>query len=896
LLASRHHRRLIIPSIDPDRWRELSPLLDAALELANEERVAWLNELCANQPELAAELQALLAQLQTLERDGFLENEPVISLGHTSLTGQTLGAYTVESAIGSGGMGSVWLARRSDGRFEGKVAIKLLSIALLGQGGEARFHREGRVLARLTHPNIARILDAGVTSTAQPYLVLEYVEGSPIDRYCDDRELGIEARVRLFLDVLAAVGHAHDNLIVHRDIKPSNIFVDRNGVVKLLDFGIAKLVEADIQPDPPTLLTQEGTRALTPQYAAPEQVVGGPITVATDIYSLGVLLYLLLSGEHPTGEKGHTAHQFIRSLLDSEPVRLSDSARLPQIKRTLRGDLDNIAAKALKKTPLERYASVKHFADDLTRYLNNEPVLARADNTWYRVRKFVARNRLPVTIGSMAIAAVLASAAVALFEAHSAKAERDRALALSLRSEAVADFLNAVITEGAGADKPVTIRDMLIRSETVARAQYSDAPENRAAVFDMLGMYYMATDSYERADSLLQEARGIVKASGDADLRRKLACDHAMILSTIGKAPDAIRLLDQTIAEPGITTQQAATCLNFRAQVAWQSNDGADALKFSNLALERLHRGTHPSPFVEANLLSTLGYAQHINNRNDLADRYYAQSLAEFERLGRGRGAEAISVRNNWALVSDGAGVPRRSYELYEQSLQMTDQNDIGAPPQLPIIYNSARALESLGRFDEAVARYTECAAGAEKAGSPPGHVFCVLGLASVALEKGDLATAEKQLAAASAIVGPKVPENFPPTPRMLTLRGSIAMARGRNAEARATLDAVINSSKSEFTITTALRVRAELSLQENALAAAEADARKALTLAQAAQGGVPYSNRTGLVWLTMGNILARKGAVAEARQAYRAAVEHLSHTVDATHPKLLAAQQLAGG
>jgi len=858
--------------------------------------VAWLNDLRANQPEAAADLQLLLAQLQTLEREGFLENEPVISLKHTSLTGQTLGAYTVESAIGLGGMGSVWLASRSDGRFEGKVAIKLLSIALLGQDGEARFHREGRVLARLTHPNIARILDAGVTSTAQPYLVLEYVEGSPIDRYCEEHALGIEARVRLFLDVLAAVGHAHANLIVHRDIKPSNIYVDRNGIVKLLDFGIAKLVEDDIQPEPATRLTQDGARALTPEYAAPEQVIGGPITVATDVYSLGVLFYVLLSGEHPTGEKGHSAPQFIRSLLDTEPVRLSDSASQPHLKRTLRGDLENIVGKALKKAPLERYASVKHFADDLKRYLNDEPVLARADNTWYRVRKFVARNRLPVAMGSAALVAVIASAAVALFEARTAKAERDRALALSLRSEAVAGFLNAVITEGAGADKPVTIRDMLTRSETVARAQYSDTPENRAAIFDMLGMYYMATDSYDRADSLLQEALSSVKTSTDADLRRRLACDHAMILSSIGKAPEAIRVLDETIAEPGITTQQAAQCLDFRAQVAWQSNDAANALKFSNLALERLHQAAHPSPFVEANLLSTVGYAQHLNNRNDLADHYYAQSLAAFEKLGRGQGADAISVRNNWALVSDGAGVPRRSFELYEESLKMVEQNDIGAPPQLAIIYNSARALESLGRFDEAVSRYTQCAAGSEKAGMPPGHVFCVLGLASVALEKGDLSGAEKQLAAAAAIIGPKVPDNFPPTPRMQTLRGAVAFARGRNAEARAALDAVINGSKSAFIITSALRVRAELNLQENQLVAAEADARRSLTLAEAAQGGVPYSNRTGLVWLTMGNILARKGAAAEASKAYHAAVEHLSHTVDATHPKLLLAQQLAGG
>jgi len=862
------------------------------LELPNDEQVGWLNRLCANQPDAAADLQFLLEQLQTLDREGFLQDDPVGPLKTASLAGQTLGAYTVESAIGQGGMGSVWLAHRSDGRFEGKVAIKLLSIALIGQGGEARFHREGRVLAKLTHPNIARILDAGVTSTTQPYLVLEYVRGSPIDRHCEENALSVEARVRLFLDVLSAVGHAHANLIVHRDIKPSNIYVDHHGVVKLLDFGIAKLVEDDIRTDPATLLTHEGTRALTPEYAAPEQVMGGLITVATDVYSLGVLLYVLLSGEHPTGGKGHSAPQFIRSLLETEPARLSDSATM-QLKRTLRGDLDNIVAKALKKAPLERYASVKDFADDLKRYLNNEPVLARADNTWYRVRKFVARNRLPVAIGGTALVAVIASAAFALYAASAEKAERDRALALSSRNEAVADFLNTVVTEGAANDKPVTMREMLTRSEAVARAQYSDSPEDRAAVFDMLGMYYLSSDAVARADSLFQEAQSITRNSKDADLRRKLACDHAAVLSTSGKAPEAIQLLDRVVAEPGITTQQAALCLNFRATVAWQSNDAANALKFSDLALQRLHQAAHPSPFLEANILSTIGYAQHLNNRNDLADQYYARSLALFERLGRARGAEAISVLNNWALVSDGAGVPRRAFEIYERTLKLLEENDADAGTDPALVYNSARSLESLGRYDEATARYTRCAADAERAGVPPGHVFCVLGLASVAYEKGDLAAAEKQLDAASAIIGPRMPDHFPPAPRYQTLRGSLAMARGRLGEARETLDALINSSKSEFTMTNALRVRAEVNLSENKFEAAEADARRALTLAQNAQGGVPYSNRTGLAWITVGYVLAGEGHAVEARKAYRAAIENLSHTVEPSHPKLLLAQQL---
>jgi tetratricopeptide (TPR) repeat protein len=525
--------------------------------------------------------------------------------------------------------------------------------------------------------------------------------------------------------------------------------------------------------------------------------------------------------------------------------------------------------------------------------LNNEPVLARADNTWYRVRKFIARNRLPVAIGATALAAVVASAVFALYAASAQKAERDRALALASRNEAVADFLNTVVTEGAASDKPVTMREMLTRSEAVARAQYSNSPEDRAAVFDMLGMYYLSNDAVARADALFQEAEGITRNSADADLRRKLACDHALVLSTTGKAPEAIQLLDQSLAEPGITTQQMALCLNFRATVAWQSNDAANALKFSDLALQRLHQAVHPSPFLEANILSTIGYAQHLNNHNDLADQYYSRSLALFERLGRSRGSEAISVLNNWALVSDGAGVPRRAFEIYERTLKMIGENDADAGAQPALIYNSARSLESLGRYDEATARYTRCAADAERAGVPPGHVFCVLGLASVAFEKGDLAAAEKQLGAASALIGPKMPDHFPPAPRFQTLKGSVALARGRLDEARTTLDALISSSRSEFTMTNALRVRAEVNSSESKFAAAESDARRALTLAQKAQGGVPYSNRTGLAWITVGYVLAREGNAVEARKAYHAAVENLSHTVDATHPKLLLAQQL---
>ena len=297
-------------------------------------------------------------------------------------------------------MGSVWLAERCDGRFEGRAAVKLLNIAVMGRAGEERFRREGNILARLTHPNIARLIDAGVSPTGQPYLVLEHVDGQTIDRYCDEHALGVEARLRLFLDVLEAVAHAHANLIVHRDIKPANVLVSVDGQVKLLDFGIAKLLEDDEAPSDGTRsadtapLTRDGWAA-TPQYAAPEQVAGGVVTTATDVYALGVLLYVLLTGTHPAGAAAHSPATLMHAIVEVEPRRLSDAVGQPEspealashaarcgttparLRRMLRGDLDTIVAKALKKNAAERYASVTALADDIRRFLRHEPISAR---------------------------------------------------------------------------------------------------------------------------------------------------------------------------------------------------------------------------------------------------------------------------------------------------------------------------------------------------------------------------------------------------------------------------------------------------------------------------------------------------------------------------------------
>ncbi len=405
--------------MNPDHWQRAKELFGQACERAPEQRASFLAEACLGDEDLRREVSSLL---ESHQETGSVFDKPVASAFAArvdSLAGRSIGSYRIIRQIGRGGMGSVYLAERADDQFRRRVAVKAVSAEFVDKETLRRFHNERQTLAALDHPNIIKLLDGGTTEDGAPYLVMDYVEGQAIDEYCNTHKLSTTERLQLFRIVCSAVTYAHQNLVVHRDLKPSNILITPEGVPKLLDFGIAKLLKPEYSTS--MALTRTELRPMTPEYASPEQIMGGPITTASDIYSLGVLLYRLLTGFHPYRLKTHTALEMERAICRTEPEKPSTSVmhggkdgpaafegRRENLARQLKGDLDMIVLMAMRKEPQRRYPSAEHLSEDIRRHLEGLPVIACKDSWQYRCRKFTARNKAPVA-ASVAIAVALFS-------------------------------------------------------------------------------------------------------------------------------------------------------------------------------------------------------------------------------------------------------------------------------------------------------------------------------------------------------------------------------------------------------------------------------------------------------------------------------------------------------
>jgi serine/threonine protein kinase len=539
------------------RWRKLSPYVDRLVELGGEVFCRLYDELRAQDSGLAHELQRIHASYERLQAENFLDADSPATPDPLLLTGKTVGAYTLEALLGHGGMGSVWLARRSDGRFEGKVAIKLLNAFLVGRHGEECFRSEGHVLAKLEHPNIARLRDAGVSDTGQPFLVLEYVYGRPIDEYCDDRKLDINARLELFLDVLAATAHAHSQLVIHRDLKPANIFVTADGVVKLLDFGIAKLIDASEEARQST--TRVGHSPFTLHYASPEQINGTALGTASDVYSLGVLLYELLTGTRPyrpARESPGAMEEAILTALPMPPSRAINDEEAAQNRRAttkklakvLRNDLDAIVLTALKKEPSARYATAAAFAKDLKHYLRAEPIVARGDDSWHRIERFVARNKLPVAASATAVLALIVGLWMSLWQAHLAREQATRAEEIRRFIESVFQQANPIVSGSA----EVRAVDWLLRGRERVEQQLRGYGSLQTELMCTIASSLFGLNAYAESRNTFERALALAESSR-ANLARTIpACliDYADLLSIVGDYAQADATLKTLEREP----------------------------------------------------------------------------------------------------------------------------------------------------------------------------------------------------------------------------------------------------------------------------------------------------------------------------------------------------------
>jgi serine/threonine-protein kinase len=708
--------------VSPDLLARLGSLLDAALELDPPEREVWLGRLRVERPSDAADLEALLAEEAGLDAQGFLAAglpAPLSAPRDVGLAGHRLGGWTLERPLGQGGMGTVWLARRSDGRFEGSAAVKLLNLALLDAMGAERFRREGTALARLNHPNIARLHDAGVTAGGQPYLVLEHVAGERIDHYADVRRLDPEARIRLFLDVLAAVAHAHANLIVHRDLKPSNIMVTPDGTVKLLDFGIAKLLEDGAAGETGTLTDAAGG-ALSPEYAAPEQVVGGVITTATDVYSLGVLLYVLLAGRHPTGDGRRSVAEYLQGVIETEPPRLSAAVTGPdaratpleRLRRLYAGDLDNIVAKALRKGAEERYATVTALAEDLRRYLSDEPVSARPESWRYRTAKFIRRNRAGVAAAALATLALVGATAVSLVQAGEARRQRDAAIAESRRRVAMADVQSVLAgdTRGPGG-RTLSVLERIELAERVLRRKYRNEPG--------VVVYVMAELSSRLFDMTDTEAYGQVLDRA-LEIARKADLPAEVALAA------CLRVLGLTFDDQ---LESARTAL---------AEARAAAVRAGGLPRD-----------IEASCLNSEGQYLVAAGLPDSAIR----TLEKAVRLtGDSDAPMALESRNTLAAALRAAGRTREATGYLESILLELDSTGYVETDVYPTVFAFlAGALAELGEFrtlDSVAGIYVRRLESVHGTGAVPGQVATVYGFNK--LRKGEIDSAAAWLAASA--------------------------------------------------------------------------------------------------------------------------------------------------
>ena len=709
-------------------WQDVERVLATVMDLSEHDRATRLDELCGDRAQLRAEVESLLAAHKNA--GAFLNAETAISstsLPNELLKGRLLGPYRLVDVIGIGGMGTVYRAERTDGQFHKQVAIKVAPAAIHYPELQRRFSGEQQILAALEHPNIARLYDAGISPDGVPYFVMEYVDGVPITQYCDARGLRTKARLKLFQTVCESVQYAHQHLVVHRDLKPANILVSREGVPKLLDFGVAKMLD----PWGAGLLdaTRSMLNPMTPAYASPEQARGDKLTTASDIYSLGVVLYELLTGQPAQPVSGKSLNEAIRIITHSEPPRPTAALRGRSANRAstaalaLTSDLDAIVAKSMRKDPLQRYSSAQEFSADLSRYLDGLPVLAHRGSFRYHARKFIGRHRLAVSLAAAALAVLLGFSATMAVQAKRIASERDRANREATTSKRVAEFMTnmfKVADPNEARGNRVTAREILDKASGDIDPGLARDPVLQAQLMDVMGVVYWNLGLNSRAHDLLEHSVDLRTRTLGPDNPVTLASrEHlAVVLASQGRIPEAQKVERETlnIRRRVLGTEHPDTLQSMKTLARLIEREGRDlangpeadarfkeAEKLERETLEISRRVLGPTDLNTLGLMNNLGSTLDYEGRYAEAEKLQRE-LFEIQRRVLGpEHRDTMGSMNNIAYTLEKEGRYAEAESVYRDALQI-QRRVLGLehPDTLLTMDNLNNTLAEQGRYTDA--------------------------------------------------------------------------------------------------------------------------------------------------------------------------------------------------
>jgi len=686
-----------------NNWRILEAAFAKATSLEDDARVQMLATFAVEHPDLAQRLRDLLtadsADDQPIAQPIARSARELAESAIDPWVGRQLGAWTIQARIANGGMGAVFLAERSDEQYRQTAAIKIMTAQILEKDGVRRFRAERQILASLNHPNIAKLIDGGSTDEQLPYLVMEYVDGLPIDRYCDDHQLGIAERLLLFSKVCGAVDFAHRNLIVHRDLKPNNILVTRNGEPKLLDFGIAKLLESHSSMQT-IAMTRQGNALMTPEYASPEQVRGESISVATDVFSLGVLLYQLLTGQSPYGDALSSPKEIEQAIIGTNPKRpstvVTSSDKISsnrksspsRLRRRLSGDLDNIVMMAMRKEPENRYATVRQFSEDVENFLTSNTVLAHPPSWRYRSGKFLRRNAIPVITATVFIAMIIS---LTTFYTLQLKHERDQIRIESNKATQVASFLESLFKNvsprygpagQSDSRREITARDLLDRGWAEMQTTLQSQPEIRAHLLEVMGHIYFSVDDLDQAKKLADEAIDLLGTQmlggGYSYTTVKDYCGALITASWVHREraewPDARAVIDRCLESIHMLPEPAPEILNaHHHSLAYlysdlREYDKAEELFLQTVAFTESRAGSEPRNFIQS--LSGLANLYDRQVRLHDARVTYERALTVAESVLGNDHPTTIGVQIDLAEVLSSDEI--RAYDEAERLLQQS--------------------------------------------------------------------------------------------------------------------------------------------------------------------------------------------------------------------------------